>query len=229
MGRSRSPSLQGAARRFDTWAQAALDRQQRSLAGSAIACRWRLARSAATAAKDRSCDGHDSCLYRGRRPRGRRIVRTRVSGTSLEFTGRVRVLLPGDALRQPVARPRGALLGSRGGGRPHLRVLRSDAATNVPARAPGARGGGLPVHGGPPQAQQPHGAGDGESISLGTAGPYARRWSKRPVTAAIDGDPRGRHPSSTPPFAPAPPPPPLTPPPLCPTRPFCPPPCRSLA
>src|SRR5882762_1732417 len=49
MGRSRSPSLQGAARRFDTWAQAALDRQQRSLAGSAVACRWRLARSAATA------------------------------------------------------------------------------------------------------------------------------------------------------------------------------------
>src|SRR2546427_10124539 len=49
MGRRRSPSLQGAARRFDTWAQAALDRQQRSLARSAVACRWRLARSAATA------------------------------------------------------------------------------------------------------------------------------------------------------------------------------------
>src|SRR5712692_4031967 len=136
-------------------------------------------------AKDGSCHRHDSCLYRGRCPRGRRVVRTRTSRLSLEFTGCVRVLLAGDALRQPVARPRVALLGSRGG-RPHLRLLRGAAATDASARAPAPRGGGMPVHGRPGQSPPPHGITTGESVYFRTAGPLARRWSKRLGPAHVD-------------------------------------------
>src|SRR5258706_4330555 len=67
--------------------------------------------------KDGSGHGHASHPRRERHRRHRRALRACISGTPLDFAGCVRVLLPGDAVRQSLVRPPNALLGGRENGR----------------------------------------------------------------------------------------------------------------